>query len=294
MLRSLCGLLAALGVAAPALAAELPFHDCNGLICFDVAIEGGKVHTLALDTGDVDSVIVADAAKALGWKLTPLVQDGKTLKGYSLAGDHDVSLGSASVKAPFLVLDRDMFGNQAPGVEGLLAYTAFKDRVLRIDYPHHTLRISEVITTPLSKSAAPGKLQLITFGRKGPPIVVGGPFTVNGKSLQAQIDTCYTGTLLIYDAALSGLGLSKQGNAQFFPFTDGGVTMLAGQAQNIGFGKQTIMTEQPTLYFVDAASKNRVHQPDALFEGTVGNALFAHSVVTLDFHAMTLDVRPAG
>jgi len=30
-----------------------------------------------------------------------------------------------------------------------------------------------------------------------------------------------------------------------------------------------------------------------MFEATVGNALFAHCVVTLDFHAMTLDVRTA-
>jgi len=38
---------------------------------------------------------------------------------------------------------------------------------------------------------------------------------------------------------------------------------------------------------------NPVHQPDGLFEATAGNALFAHSVVTLDFHAMTIDVRTA-
>jgi hypothetical protein len=31
-----------------------------------------------------------------------------------------------------------------------------------------------------------------------------------------------------------------------------------------------------------------------LFEATVGNALFAHSIVTLDFHSMTIDVKPAG
>jgi len=35
-----------------------------------------------------------------------------------------------------------------------------------------------------------------------------------------------------------------------------------------------------------------VHQPDGLFEATVGNALFVHSVVTLDFHTMKVSVQP--
>jgi hypothetical protein len=35
-----------------------------------------------------------------------------------------------------------------------------------------------------------------------------------------------------------------------------------------------------------------VHQPDGLFEATVGNALFAHSVVTLDFHSMKVYIDP--
>ena len=292
MVRSLCGVFAAVVTAAPAAAVELPFHDCDGLICFDATIDG-KAHTLALDTGDTNSVLLTDTAKALGWKLDPIERNGQPLKGVSLAGEHDIGVGSGTLKASFITLDRDKFGEQASGIEGLLDYTALKDRVLRIDYPHHTLQISDVVTAPASKVPAPGTLKLITFGKKGPPIVVGGPFMVNGKPLQAQIDTCYTGTLLIYDAALAGLGLSKQGNAQFFAHTDGGVNMLAGQARSIGFGKQTIMAKQPPLYFVDEASKNPVHQPDALFEGTVGNALFTHSVVTLDFHAMTLDVQPA-
>jgi hypothetical protein len=33
-----------------------------------------------------------------------------------------------------------------------------------------------------------------------------------------------------------------------------------------------------------------VHQPDGLFEATVGNELFVNSVLTLDLHHMTFDV----
>jgi len=112
------------------------------------------------------------------------------------------------------------------------------------------------------------------------------------KSLHAQIDTCYSGSLLIYDAAVESLGLAKEGTPEFFRYTDGGVNMLASSTPNIGFGTHVI-AKNPKLYFV-GEGKNPVHQPDGLFEGTVGNALFAHSVVTLDFHAMTMDVQPTG
>jgi hypothetical protein len=68
------------------------------------------------------------------------------------------------------------------------------------------------------------------------------------------------------------------------------VNLLAGRSDSIGFGKRALASGAKTLYFVGEGS-NPVHQPDGLFEATAGNALFAHSVVTLDFHAMTIDVR---
>ncbi|GAA0715967.1 hypothetical protein [Dokdonella soli] len=280
---------------APHFSAELPFHECDGLICIEVALDGAKPRTLLLDTGNINSGLTTEAANALGWKLEPIVQGGKTLPGMYRGGVHGVALGKARTDAKFLVLDRSAYGEHAPPADGAIAYTAFKDRILQIDYPHHVLRISDVITTPAKTDTgpAPGTLQLITFGEHGPPIVVGTPFTVDGKPVHAQIDTCYTGTLLVYDAAVDKLGLHKQGTPEFFGYTDGGVNMLATPAHSLGFGKRVIADKKPTLYFV-GEGKEPVHQPDGLFEATVGNALFAHSVVTMDFHAMTLDVRPAG
>jgi hypothetical protein len=110
--------------------------------------------------------------------------------------------------------------------------------------------------------------------------------------VHAQIDTMYTGTMVVYDAALARLGLRKQGTPRQFEFTDGGVGMLASTARSFGFAGQRLLGAGPTVYFA-GHGKNPVHQPDSLFEATVGNPLFAHSVVTMDFHAMTLDVRPA-
>jgi hypothetical protein len=278
--------------AAPRFSTDLAFEDCDGLICIEVALDGAKPRRMLFDTGNVNQVIVAETARDAGWALDPVQKDGQTVPGIYRAGEHRVAFGKVDAKATFFAFDRARLGDYVPPGDGALTYPFFKDRVVQIDYRNHRLRISDVITTPVpERGDVAGSLKLITFGEHGPPVLVGSPFTLNGKSLRAQIDTCYAGTMLIYDAAVANLGLTKQGKPEFFRYTDGGVPLLAASAQSLGLGAQ-IIAKSPTLYFV-GDGKNPVHQPDGLFEGTVGNALFAHSVVTLDFHAMTLDVKPA-
>ena len=267
-------------------AAEIPFHDCRGMVCVDLSVDGSKPLTLLFDSGNVNSTLMNDTAQSLGWKTEPIERDGKPIPGVQRGGEHSVDFGGSKLAGKFLVFDRSVLGDDPPPVQGSIAYTFFKDRRVSIDYVHHVITLSDP-GPPL-----PGKLELITFGKKGPPIVVGSPFTVNGKPVHAQIDTGYTGTMLIYDDAVGKLGLSKGGTSTYFPDTDGGVNMLASTASSLGFDKSVLDDKKPTLYFV-GEGKNPVHQPDALFEATVGNALFAHSVVTLDFHSMTLDVKPS-
>ncbi|HEV2212432.1 MAG TPA: hypothetical protein VGS99_03700, partial [Gammaproteobacteria bacterium] len=79
------------------------------------------------------------------------------------------------------------------------------------------------------------------------------------------------------------------GKGELFPFTDGGVTMLAAPARSEGFADRLLATAGAVVYFPTKG----VHEPENPFEATVGNALFKDSVVTLDFHDMTLDVQPA-
>jgi len=293
-LASLIALLPAAPACAasgsPRFAATVPFHDCAGLVCFQASVDGGPPRTLALDTGDIDSMMLTDAAKAMGWQPRPVLRNGKPIPDFQDGGRHVLALGKARLTVHFAVAGPASFGPARLPADGTLAYTALKDRVLQIDYPHHLLRISApgASTSP----AAPGTLQLIRFGHYGPPIVVGAPFTIDGHPVHAQIDTMYTGTMLVYDAALARLGLRKQGTPKLFEFTDGGVEMLASTAHGLGFGSTQLLGSPATVYFA-GSGKNPVHQPDGLFEATVGNPLFAHNVVTMDFHAMTLDVRPA-
>jgi len=278
-------------LSAQAATTEIPFHDCRGLICMDIALDGAQPRSFVLDTGDVSSMIMRDAAQSLQWRLEPIVREGKMIAHVERGGEHNVAFGQITLPEKFLVYDHKVFGDHPLPGDGTLAYTFFEDKRLQIDYVRHVLRLSD---SPIDANAGdlPGKLEMITFGKQGPLIVVGSPFTVNGKPVHAQIDTCYTGTLLVYDAALDGLGLRKHGKREFFPNTDGGVNMFAGTAQALGFGERGIGGAHPPLYFVGNGG-NPVHQPDALFEATVGNALFKRSVVTLDFHTMTMDVKSA-
>jgi hypothetical protein len=97
----------------------------------------------------------------------------------------------------------------------------------------------------------------------------------------------------VYDAAIDQLGMraaSANGRPQSFPYTDGGVTLNAAPSGRITFAGSALASRTAVVYF-PAAGRNPVHQPDGLFEATVGNALFAHSVVTLDFKSMSVYVR---
>ena len=280
--------------AAPAFIADVAFKSCEGLICIEASLDGAPARTLMLDTGNAHSTLIADVARELNWTLKPVERNGQSVGGIFLGGEHRVGLGGNAAPEPFYVFERAMLGIYQPPVDGSLSYDFFKDRVLEIDYPHHRIRFTAPIATPApaDKPEGASSLRLITFGERGPPVVVGSPFTVDGKNVRAQIDTVFTGTILIYDSALDTLALQKEGAAELFKYTDGGVELLAGRSDSIGFGKHGLVGGAHTLYYV-GAGKNPVHQPEGMFDATVGNALFSNCVVTLDFHAMTLDVRTA-
>lgn len=288
----LCLGLAGAAQAAPAFIAEIPFDDCKGMICIQARMDDGKPAILILDTGDATNIISVEAARAHGWTVKPYVgQDGKPVEGFFDTGVHTVSLGKLSEPVHFMAVSAGDMGSH--GIyDGNLVYRVFKDQALQIDYPHRRLRISAVLTGTPTQAGAPGKLEIVNFHKWGPPIVVGSPFTINGKTVRAQIDSAYTGTMLVYSAAIGPLGLSalsKQGKGELFPFTDGGVTMLAAPTQSEGFADRMLATTGAVVYFPTKG----VHEPENPFDATVGNALFKDSVVTLDFHDMTLDVQPA-
>jgi hypothetical protein len=274
----------------PQFIADVAFTDCQGLICVPVSVDG-QSRTFVLDTGNVTGYIAEDAARALDWQAGPYIgRDGKPVPGLNSVGPHTLEIGPLRLEVPkMLVLPRQDFAPvEKPPFDGGLAFTALLDRVVQIDYPQHRLRISDRITGGFAATGG-GELKRITFGHKGPPILTGGPFTINGQNLQAQIDTCYTGSLVIYDDAVGKLGLqsiAKKGEARKFPYTDGGVTMLGSRTRSVGFAGQQLDGADPVIYFATPG----VHQPEGLFEATAGNELFRQTVLTLDLHDMRMKV----
>lgn len=260
---------------------------CEGTPCVDVTISNGKHLRLAIDTGNPTSFLDAKVAESLGLSLAPLQSiNGKSNPHRSQTTLSGVRVGNADLgNVTFAV--GDLSGQIAQGtfpkVDGTLAYSAFKDRFLQLDYPDNLINISQPLTGPIACSPANcGALSLVTFGHNGPPVLATTGFNVNGASIFAQVDTMYTGTLLVYPNAVDSFGLKKASKSQqtkHFAFTDGGVDMFEAKVHREGFQRQTLATDTP-IYFAGP----KVHLPDGMFEATVGSALLAGQKVNFDFH----------
>jgi hypothetical protein len=276
-----------LPLRAQAATAQTPLLNCSGLPCVDVTAAGGRHLKMLIDTGNANSVLDRPIADTMGIRLEPVNgPDGKPYPGYAsgtLAGVRisDVALGDLEVLVVNLKPSVD--NGSMPNADGTLAYTAFKDRVLTIDYRNRLVHISRVAPASTSCTHACGIITNPTFGKHGPPIVVTTGFQLNGQPLTMQIDTLYEGTMLIYPTSVEKLGLAAQQSSaktRIFHFTDGGVPMIESTAAKESF-EDKLLRSNAALYFATP----KVHLPDGMFDGTVGNELFADHVLTLDFHA---------
>ena len=273
-------------LSAQTAATGVPLLECSGLPCVDVTVAGGKHLKMLIDTGNVNSVLDRTIAEGIGIILQPVKgPDGKPYPGYASGTIPNIRVGDVAlgdIKMLVVNLKSSIDKGVMPAADGALAYTAFKDRVLTIDYKNHRVNVSGVL-----KAAAPcpqscGTITNPTFGKQGPPIVVTTGFQLNGKPLTMQIDTLHEGTMLIYPTSVDKLGLAGQQSSaktRMFPFTDGGVPMMESTATKESFENQ-LLRKNATLYFATP----KVHLPDGMFDGTVGNELFLGHVLTLDFH----------
>jgi hypothetical protein len=262
---------------------SVPLLDCDGLPCVEATV-AGKTLRLGIDTGDEESVIDAKVAAELNLP-GPAAAAGRP-KSVELAGVKVGAVALTGVTAYAMDIGQWVKEGQMPHVDGTLAYTAFKDRVLTFDWPHHVLRISAPLSAAAACPGSCGDVSLITFGEKGPHILVATGFEVNGKAVTAQIDSMYSGTMLIYPTSVEKLGLDREAKTdakRTFPYTDGGVDMLEASAQTEGF-KTKVLAKNPHLYF----ATEKVHLPDGLFDATVGVELMRDSAFTLDLKGMKI------
>lgn len=265
----------------------VPLLNCTGLPCINATVANGKQVKLLIDTGNENSMLNRAIAEKLGIGLQPVNgPDGKPYPGYASGVIPNVHIGDVVLgDLEMLIVDLkpSIEKGVMPASDGTLAYTAFKDRVLTIDYRNRRVHISGITSANASCPQPCGIITNPTFGKHGPPIVVTTGFQVNGKPLTMQIDTLYEGTMLIYPTSVEKLGLTGQqsySKTRTFPFTDGGVPMVEGAAAEESFDNKVLL-RKAALYFATP----QVHLPDGMFDGTVGNELFLGHVLTLDFHA---------
>jgi hypothetical protein len=281
--------LAAISVSSmaqmPALK-SVPMLDCSGLPCVDITTANGKHLKMLVDTGNASSLLDLTKARELGLDVKPLMgPDGKPYPDYLSAKIEGASLGEANLgdlKMLVVKLQPEIQKGGLPSADGLLSYRVFKDRILKLDYKAKQVSVSDVLTADVPCPGFCGTITHPTFGKQGPPIVVATGFQINGEPLNVQIDTLYTGTMLIYPTSVEKFGLTAQQSStktRLFPFTDGGVEMIEGIALKESFGTNDLK-ENATLYFATP----KVHTPDGMFDGTVGHELLTGHIVTLDFH----------
>jgi hypothetical protein len=275
---------------------EVPLLECKGTPCIEARIGDGAPLKFVIDTGNVDSVIDAKIMKASDLQpLHPPKPGGAPIEliPVRIPVLHIGSMALTDVSASGMDLAEMINQNQMPEVAGTLAYPAFKDRIIQLDFIANKFRISDVLKSPAKCTGRCDTISLVTFGKEGPPIVVADGFTINTEKVAAQLDTMFTGSMLIYTASIDKLslnGANSTTDTRMFPLTDGGVDMRVADVSEEGFQGLTLAKEGAKVYFPTEA----VHEPDGLFDATVGLELFRDAVLTLDFHDMTLSVaKPA-
>jgi hypothetical protein len=295
--RAALGGAAAILLAGPAAAVpmtQVPMLDCNGMACVEARAADGAQLRLFIDTGGVRGSLDAQRAAALKMATEPLTgRDGKPYPGYAKGVLAGLSVGGASLGDPAVTV-YDMAGHRARqgislAADGTLGYSVFADRILELDYAHHMVRISDKLSETVPCEGPCAQLELLTFGKKGPPMLIASGFKVNGKDVRAQLDTMFTGTMLVYPDSVDKLGLGVEAagtDKEHFPWTDGGVDMLRSKG-TLGFGA-TPGASAP-LYFATPG----VHLPDGLFDGTAGVGYFRDKVVTINLHDKWVKVTQA-
>src|ERR1700722_175780 len=113
--------------------------DCGGFACLPMEVGAGKSIKVLFDSGNVRSILDLAEAKALGLPLAPYTRDGKVVPGRFTAVVTHATVGKTPLPpVRFVVVDLQRFVTQGqiPPADGVLSYTALKDRVLTLDYGH--------------------------------------------------------------------------------------------------------------------------------------------------------------
>lgn len=191
---------------------------------------------------------------------------------------------------PFMVLDTTpdpgagfkKVKTKALPADGALTFGAFQNRMLQIDITRKVMHVSEPLKDALPCPNTCADLVTKHLGQFGPVTLTVNGFEIDGQKLDAQIDTLFTGTILIYPPAVERLGikkLAKSKQKEPFLYAQDGLELARADGVTLSF-RGAALVQDASAYFW--AEKNEA--PSATqFDATVGTALLGHRVVTFDF-----------
>jgi hypothetical protein len=276
---------------------DIPLVDCSGLPCIDMSTGNGKTLRLLLSTAEANSYLDTKAAQALGLALKPLKSgDGSIITDVQETVVPHAKLGELPIADfPFMVLDTTQPpGNPGAQLEplpgdGALTYTAFRSRLLQIDYPHQVVRISQSQETAQPCPQPCSDLEERRIGKYGPRTLTTKGFAIYGQPVDAQVDTLFTGTMLVYPHSVQKLGLKKQAKAtrkELFPYVENGIKLARYDGAAESFRDVSLVQDGPLYFFTPKDTP-----PAVDFDVTVGSGIFSHAVVTFDFKGMHMWVE---
>jgi Aspartyl protease len=277
---------------------EVPLLDCSGLPCLEMATASGKALRLLIDTAEANSYIDTKVAQSLGANLQGLKSDANA----DIAQVQQTVVPGAKIgdlpmgDFPFMVLDTTPQPTQ-PGekpapfpADGALTFRAFHNRMLQIDYAHHVVRLSEPLDTAQTCPQTCTELVVKHIGQYGPVTLTTTGFSVNGQPIEVQLDTLFTGTMVIYPDSIKKLDLKKLAKAKHketFPYFQGG--MKLGQADGASEAYQSLQfgADLPLYFFTPDDHPNTVS-----FDATVGSGLLNRGTAIFDFKGMKFWLLP--
>lgn len=280
---------------------EVPLLDCSGLPCLEMSTASGKTLRLLIDTAEANAYLDLKAAQALGANLQGLKTDANAdvsqVQQTVVAGAKigDLPMGDF----PFMVLDtapQATTSNEKPApipADGALTFRSFQQRVLKIDYAHHVVHLSEPLDTAPPCPQTCTDLIAKHIGEYGPVTLTTSGFSVNGQPINVQLDTLFTGTMVIYPDAVQKLDLKKLAKAkhkEMFPYFQGGMKLAQAEAATEGYQSNQFGPDLP-LYFFTADER----PTNVSYDATVGSGLLNRATAVFDFKGMKfwLETAPA-
>lgn len=275
---------------------ELSFDFSQGVILLDVDYGGTRPAKVVLDTGDADSLLDLDAARAIGLPL-----DVKDLKAAG-SGEGAVTfyqvnpsrarLGAAEFSGAGLIVmpsaAKNLLEDSGIRCEGTLGYDFFKDRVVQIDYPAQKLRLYSAAPRGDARGAAIGAdlpIQWRQYHEGSPQLITTDQLHIGDRTIPAQIDTCFAHSLILFVTKLPWVEALARSDVDAVRYEQA-TLQPARVTASIALGNLSFQTN-PVAYLARADA----HVPDTDIAAVLGNRFFQNAVLTLDFRTGRLSAE---